>query len=113
MSYLFHKDVFMPNSVSAPCFEGRLRYSHHAIQASKTDRFGGITLPEIFVAANAVLIESEYKDGHVIKQVWRQTMDEDRDLVLVLNASGNVKTVWINLKTDKHGTLRRGMYVRP
>lgn len=115
MTFLFHKDVFMPASARSPVFEGKLRYSHHAISASQTDRFGDITLPAMFSVANAELIESELSDDGaiVLKQVWRQPLDDKRDLVLAITRDGRVKTVWINLRSDKHRTLQAGKYVRP
>lgn len=112
MSYLFHKDVFLPKSVSAPCYEGRLHYGNHSLQASLSDRYGEMTLPEVFCAANAELIESESDGQRVTKQVWRQSLDDERDIILVLTPNGRVKTVWINLKSDQHRTLRRELYMR-
>jgi hypothetical protein len=113
-SYLFHVEVFVPARLKKPCFEGPLRYSRHAREASETDRFGDIKLPLSFKASEAELIEVELADDceSIIKQVWRQKLDEKRDLVLVLNPEGFVRTVWINLKTDKHRTLDRGRYVK-
>jgi hypothetical protein len=115
MTFLFHKDVFMPPSAKSPVFEGKLKYSFHAIKASQSDRFGDITLPEMFSVANAELIESELSDDGkvVLKQVWRQALDDKRDLVLVITRDGRVKTVWINLRSDKHRTLQVDKYVQP
>lgn len=114
MTFLFHKDVFMPPSAKSPVFEGRLKYSHHAITASQDDRFGAIPLPEMFSVSNAELIESELSDDGktVLKQVWRQQLDEKRDLILVITRSGQVKTVWVNLRRDKHRTLQTSKYVQ-
>jgi hypothetical protein len=115
MTFLFHKDVFMPPSAKSPVYEGKLKYSFHAIKASQSDRFGNIPLPEMFSVATAELIESEMSDDGmvVLKQVWRQPLDEKRDLVLALTRDGKVKTVWINLRSDKHRTLQVDKYVRP
>lgn len=113
MTFLFHKDVFMPASAKSPVFEGRLKYSNHAITASQNDRFGAIPLPEMFSVANAELIESELSDDGtvVLKQVWRQQLDEKRDLILAITRDGRVKTVWVNLRSDKHRTLQTSKYV--
>ena len=46
----------------------------------------------------------------VVKQVWRQPLDEQRDLVLVISSSGYVRTVWVNLRSDKHATLDSAKY---
>jgi hypothetical protein len=114
MTFLFHKDVFMPASAKSPVYEGKLKYSFHAIRASQNDRFGNIPLPESFTVANAELIESELSDdGSVaLKQVWRQPLDDKRDLVMAITREGTVKTVWVNLKSDKHRTLQADKYVR-
>lgn len=114
MTFLFHKDVFMPPSAKSPVFAGMLKYSHHAIGASLTDRFGTFELPKTFSPEQAELIESEIADDGVtvIKQVWRQALDEKRDLVLAITREGRVKTVWINLRSDKHRTLQVHKYVR-
>lgn len=114
MSFLFHTEVFVPNRLRKPCFEGRLKYRPHALEESQLDRYGHIALPEFFEADKAKLIEVELGDDceTVLKQVWRQSLDAVRDLVLVITPSGFVKTVWVNLKSDKHRTLNRGRYVK-
>lgn len=114
MSYLFHAEIFVPVRLQKPIFEGRLRYSKHALQESKKDKFGAMALPEFFEASEAKLIEVELSDDceAVLKQVWRQKLDETRDLVLAVNPDGFVRTVWINLRTDRHRTLDSGRYVR-
>ncbi len=114
MSYLFHIEVFVPPRLAKPCFQGRLRYSRHALEASKDDRFGDISLPKFFDATDAKLIEVELGDDcqTVLKQVWRQKLDDKRDLVLVIGSNGLVRTVWINLHSDRHHTLDRGRYVK-
>lgn len=114
MSYLFHTNLFMPNSVKKPVYEGPLRYGPHALREARSDRFGNIELPQCFDASIAQLIEVEFDERkeEVVKQVWRQPLDETRDLVLVVTKNGFVKTVWVNLKSDKHRTLDASRYVR-
>lgn len=114
MTFLFHKDVFMTALAASPVYEGKLSYTLHAIKESHTDRFGSISLPETFSAAKAELIESEVSDDgtRVLKQVWRQPLDNYNDLVLVITMEGRVKTVWVNRKSDKHSTLHRDKYVK-
>jgi len=114
MTFLFHKDVFMPPSAKSPVYVGKLMYSHHAIKEAQSDRYGSMTLPETFDPEAAELIESELSDDGttVLKQVWRQALDENRDLVLVLTPTGRVKTVWINQRRDTHHTLQVNKYVR-
>jgi hypothetical protein len=111
---LYHSEVYMPAAFKAPIYQGRLRYGTHAVKESLVDRFGAFNLPLSFFAVNATLIEAEYdkRSRQVIKQVWRQPLDATRDLVLVIMSNGFVKTVWINLKTDKHHTLNAARYVK-
>jgi len=113
-SYLFHAEVFMPERFRRPIFEGRLRYGAHALSEATRDRYGDIPLPEFFEACKAKLIEVEFDVDHnnVCKQVWRQPLDDKRDIVLVMGRDGFVRTVWVNLRTDKHRTLDRAKYVR-
>jgi hypothetical protein len=114
MSYLFHTDVFMPQRYRQPVFEGVLRYGPHAKNARQSDRFGSFDLPRVFCAANAQLIEVEYDEqkDKIVKQVWRQQLDDRRDIVLVICPNGFVRTAWINLRSDKHKTLNAARYVR-
>src|SRR5450830_1058936 len=115
-SALFHSDVFMPASAKKPIHEGPLHYRDHALRATRDDRYGEITLPVEFHSANAKLIEAEVLLEHdgstVVKQVWRQPLDQHRDLILVIQKGGKVKTVWVNLRSDKHRTLDKSKYMR-
>lgn len=113
-TYLFHTEVFMPQRFQRPLFEGRLRYGPHALSEAKSDRYGGVPLPEFFEACNAKLIEVEFDidRDEVCKQVWRQALDSKRDIILVMGRGGFVRTVWVNLRNDKHRTLDRSKYVR-
>jgi len=114
MPYLFHSDVFMPARYKQPIFEGELKYGSHAKGAGKSDRYGSIELPRVFDATKAQLIEVEYDESEdkIVKQVWRQPLDEARDVILVINPDGFVRTVWINMRKDKHRTLNAARYVR-
>lgn len=114
MQLLYHHDVYMPKGYELPIFEGRLRYGPHARNAAATDRYGVIELPTWFSAAGSQLIEVEYDEELqlVIKQVWRQPLDDTRDIVLVMGRGGFVKTVWANLRTDVHRSLKKSRYVR-
>lgn len=112
--YLFHAEVFMPASYARPIHEGELKYGKHALSEATVDRYGYIPLPQSFTAAQAQLIEAEVdaSTNEVVKQVWRQKLDAERDIVLVINRGGFVRTVWVNLRKDKHHTLNRSKYVR-
>ncbi len=114
MTELFHAEVFVPEAAKAPIHEGSLRYGRHALDKASSDRYGGIQLPNEFHAVDAKLIEAEVLLEHgkcqVVKQVWRQPLDHVRDLVLVIGTGGFVKTVWVNLRNDKHRSLDRSKY---
>lgn len=114
MSYLFHIEQFMPAAYSQPIFEGKLKYSRHALKEAEGDKFGSITLPAFFKAADAKLIEVEFdeKEGTVVKQLWRQNLDDTRDILLAIGKDGFVRTVWVNLQSDVHRTLNKSKYVR-
>ncbi len=115
MANLFHSEVFLPKRFKAPCFRGKLSYSLHAKTEAANDRYGAIKLPEMFdpIASNAQLIEVEagVDAGTIQKQVWRQALNAEQDIVLVVQPDGFVRTVWINLKTDQHATLNSSKYV--
>lgn len=112
MTKLYHKDVYMPDGYKVPCWRNRLMYSRHALDASRNDRYGYIDLPNWIDYDKSTVIEVETSDDVVIKQVWRTTYDDTRDLILVVTNTGIVKTVWINVRTDKHTTLDVSKYER-
>jgi hypothetical protein len=113
---LYHKEVRIPPELrTRAAFKGTLKYGRHATQEASLDRYGNIALPSSFDSDSADLIEVEWDKlkRQVTKCVWRQALDPDRDLVLVvIPDTGFVKTVWINLKTDKHRTLDRSKYTK-
>lgn len=106
---LYHKDVFLPAIFKASGFL-RLRYSQHALRAAEDDRYGKIQLPDVIQQEKLSLIEVEAYGRQVLKRVYRTRLDEQRDIVLVVQPDGFVRTVWINLRTDKHGSLCRDRY---
>lgn len=112
---LYHYQVFMPK-LNMPTGIIELDYSGHALRESKKDRYGHIKLPQIINTDknNVTPIEVETEDdGTVNKVVYRLPLDNTRDLcVVVLVATGRVKTVWVNLKSDQHKTLDARRYVR-
>ncbi|MDO8416324.1 MAG: hypothetical protein Q7S87_08955 [Agitococcus sp.] len=114
MTELYHTDINMPDHLKSPIFQGVLKYSQHAKSESTGDKYGNITLPLKFEAKNAKLIEVEFDENSkkVLKQVWRQQLDETRDLILVIGENGFVRTVWCNLRSDTHRSLNPSKYVR-
>lgn len=111
MKKLFHKDLGLPK-VRYPMGEFRLEYSRHAIEASRSDRYGYIHLPEILDTMDCTIIEVGTEDDRVVKIVYRQSYDSNLDLVLVVNPlTWKVITVWVNEKADAHRTLNVRNYV--
>ena len=110
---LYHADIYMPEALAEPVFTGWLTYSAHAYKAAKLDRYGTVSLPKYFWGTGAQLVEVETIDDVPVKQVWRQKLDEQRDLVLAITNEGSVKTVWINLNHDEHKSLRPERYEQP
>ena len=112
-TYLFHSAVFMPDAYKPLIHRGKLIYSQHAQAEAQSDRYGEIKLPKTVNTRDAKLIECEYDPSRerVIKQVWRQRLDDKRDIVLAITDAGTVKTAWINLSSDQHFSLKRERYV--
>lgn len=111
---LYHKDVFLPKRVRGLVPDGikELVYSRHAMNEAKGDRFGEITLPKTLKLKECELIEVDTIER---KFVLRKSLDNGRDLVIVVIPSANskvwgVKTVWINLADDVHKTLDKRRY---
>jgi hypothetical protein len=107
---LYHFQLCIPRLYQRPVFEGALTYSRHALLEAESDRYGEVSLPERFAARGAKLIEVEAVDGVVVKQLWRQKLDETRDLVLAITPAGTIKTVWVNEIKDTHRTLDPRIY---
>lgn len=105
-THLYHKDVFLPQRVKETAVL-KLQYSLHARTEAESDRYGRISLPLVLDTRRADLIEAEVEpvSRRVLKRVYRAPLDKERDIVLVVNPDGFVRTVWVNLKTDQHRSL--------
>ncbi len=104
----------MPKQVKAIVPKGMtaLAYSSHAQQAASDDRYGHITLPQAIDFQAAQLIEIDDIENKVLV---RAKLDDKRDICIAAIPNGKtwlVKTVWINLSTDKHRTLDKSKYAR-
>jgi antitoxin component of MazEF toxin-antitoxin module len=110
---LFHRDVGFPKNVQMMTGVLNLRYSQHALRAAREDRYGIMELPETLDVTNGKPVEIEVEDGRVVKSVYRASYDDEIDMVIVVQPDGFVKTVWFNMKTDKHKTLDRSKYTKP
>lgn len=113
---LYHKEIGFPaNLRMPPNFNPivRLSYSAHA-QEEANDRYGQLKLPAVIDVRKADVVEMGVTGMTVTKIVARMPYDNDKDIVIVfLPDSGRVKTVWANLKSDKHKTLDRSKYSDP
>lgn len=124
MSKLYHREVFWPALVEQRVREVAeeadfhlCRYGFHAKRAAQDDRYGEIRLPLHLQINEQEVFEAEIdQDNSLRKFLVRTTLDQNRDMVLVFIPGGDgalfCKTVWINLKSDKHRTLKRQRYVK-
>jgi hypothetical protein len=110
---LYHKDVYLPKEqVNKIAGLYQLRFSHHAINACLSDRYGMIVPPKQIQINENNVIELEIAQNQVNKIVVRIDYNQFKDLVLVLLPDGFCKTVWLNEKSDKHKTLNKSVYAR-
>lgn len=115
---LYHKDIYMPAEIDRALTNAanrgatiELKYSGHAINASKNDRYGKINLPKTLNTAEATFVEVELTGRAITKVVYRVRHDSRNDLVIVVMIqTGLVKTVWLNSRTDKHSSLKTWKY---
>ena len=110
---LYHTQIGFPAWYKAPTFVVEPKYGNHARFEAQVDRYGKINLPKTLNLANFKPIEIEVINGLITKTLFRGTLDATRDLCIVLDRTGFVKTCWVNLKTDLHRTLDRTKYDRP
>jgi len=124
METLYHPDIFIPDWFTMPTERAWLTYSQHALYATNNDRYGAIPVFESIPLSQFTLVELGVRYGKrnqfgvtakrtVSKLVVRGKYDENRDVVFVLIPKENeyfVKTVWFNLRSDTHKTLRTERY---
>ena len=124
---VYHRDVYLPSEVRRLIPRGVIRpvYTEHAVRACITDRYGQVKHPETVDLADpaADIFEVELcrhelsGRAYIGKLLVRIPYDELFDLTLVLamrpGGNGTVKTLWLNLRSDQHSTLRPGAYVQP
>jgi hypothetical protein len=114
---LFHKDVGIPAPLkSGPPVGLRVNYGRHATESAQNDRYGNcLHLLPATTPAKFQLIEVEAQGKTILKWVIRFPLAEGdkRDLIMVVQPDGFVRTVWINLHDDKHSTLKRHLYTSP
>jgi hypothetical protein len=122
----FHKEVGYPEKVIIPEGTIYLEETSHARKEAKNDRYlnddeDKLEIPDSIEVSNNNIFEIETDEQAITQKIaCRVDYDSDRDLVLALQRpNGNmysptnkwkVKTVWINMKNDKHETLDSSNY---
>jgi hypothetical protein len=111
-SNLYHREIYMPAGVLALSnVTQALRATEHAKRAALNDRYGVITIPAEITFDGKDIVEAEFVNKKLAKVVVRLSYDARRDAIYVLNIDGTLKTVWFNLKSDKHKTLKKELYM--
>lgn len=118
---LYHKEIGLPAGAVNPwCdLDLELVYSEHAKKAADDDRYGSVPRLDIAGFAPHEVVEVQVENGQPVKAVLRIPCDNrpglDMVLVILRPEAGKalVKTVWFNIRSDKHFTLRRQIYSRP
>lgn len=110
---LYHTEIGFPRWFKAPTFTITPKYGNHSRFEAQCDRYGHIELPKTLNLAKMKPIEVEVLGNRVTKILFRGQLDATRDLCIVLNPDGFVRTCWVNLSTDTHRTLDRSKYNTP
>lgn len=110
---LYHAEIGFPKGFKAPTGKATPKYGNHSRFEAQCDRYGHIELPKTIDLGKMKVIEIEVLNGKVAKALFRGSLDETRDLCIVLQPDGFVRTCWVNLKTDTHRTLDRTKYAVP
>lgn len=108
----YHRDVYFPPELSRFYRRGiiTLKWSSHALEAAKRDRYGNIPVFHTIDTEAVIPIEVEFRDGRYHKTLYR-IPGESIDICVAVMYNGNVKTVWYNEKNDSHNTLCKSEYV--
>ena len=112
---LYHSEIRLPDNFVAPRGRVALDWTRHALNAANDDRYGEIPVFKHARLENLKVIEVGVEAGRVAKILFRGRIDSERDLCMVLipgTGAWTVKTVWVNLFTDRHTTLDRNKYMR-
>ncbi len=113
---LYHYKVFLPATLRLPLGTFPLRYTRHAEQAARTDRYGAAPTPTRLNTRHAKVVEVETDDSNQVKKiVYRIPVSFELDLCLAVipeNGVFRVKTVWQNETRDQHATLNINRYQR-
>jgi hypothetical protein len=110
---LYHVEIGLPKWFKSPVGVVTPKYGNHSRFEAQCDRYGHIDLPRTLDLGKMRVIEVEVLNGRVTKILFRGSLDATRDLCIVLDSTGFVRTCWVNLKTDTHRTLDRSKYTKP
>lgn len=110
---LYHSEIRLPDGFVAPTARVALEWTRHADRARLNDRYGEIPRFKTATLGRLSVVEVGVEGGRVVKILFRGRLDNERDVCMVLipGKVWRVKTVWVNLRTDQHGTLDRSKYV--
>jgi len=120
---LYHREIGIPKA-ALDTVAGKkfwLKYSRHAMMEAVRDRYGVVNKPPCWLTVDpATVVEvdatTEYTGKWAVcKLVVRLEYDNRRDIIIVAVPSKEpdammVKTIWTNLRTDKHVTLQKEKY---
>lgn len=117
---LHHYQTGFPPWFQAPRGKLKVKYQLHAVAEGTHDRNGKLPMPDVLELGAFQVVEIEVNDRwprgaeqRIVKMVLRGTADANRDVVYVVRYIDNrptVITMWCNLKSDQHATLRRDKY---
>lgn len=111
-SNVYHREVYMHPKVAAfSNVRVEIKATRHASAEAAGDRYGALTIPASVTFDGKDVVEAEFEAGALAKLVVRLPYDARRDAVYVLKIDGTLKTVWSNLKSDKHKTLKKELYM--
>ena len=115
---IFHREIGFPKSAESLYGKKfKLVYSIHAKLACINEKYGVLDKPPFEIILNKDnLIEVELTNNLISKIVVRLPYDDIKDVALAIIPEDNigaVKSIWANLKTDKHFTLKKELYNKP
>lgn len=111
----YHVELGIPSALPLPSGIVTLWPTEHARTEAATDKYGPVELPDAIDTRQKKrvrLVEVTVDENErPVSVLYRVRYDTERDLCLaVALPDRTVKTVWVNLRTDVHQTLRRELY---
>jgi len=121
--YRYHKEVFWPEDtqekllILCDTFKS-LDYSFasHCIDRIKTRGLKDVENVLTWLKSQALrpkdVFEVYIEAGNVLKACFRLNYNSQEDLILVINSSKKIITLYFNSSYDKHNTLKASLYNR-